>query len=214
MGQDLAFYPTYVVKRDGEEVPFDPEKIGGALSRCYAALGKQRPAGAVAAVVSVLAGKYGQSVPVERVQDTVETVLLSFGEREAAKAYMAYRDAHAERRRLAIVTPELRTAYEAGAAAMGDDPLRTFQFFDKYSRWNGERRETWPECVDRAVEHLRWLVVRECGTDRFTEGEWLEIRDAIRACEALPSMRLLSQAGVAARRDDVSIFNCRFQVIA
>ena len=138
---------------------------------------------------------------------------LATAEREAAKAYMAYRDAHAERRRLAIVTPELRAAYEAGAAAMGNDPLRTFQFFDKYSRWNGERRETWPECVDRAVEHLRWLVIRECGADRFTEGEWLEIRDAIRACDALPSMRLLSQAGAAARRDDVSIFNCSFQVI-
>ena len=97
MGQDLAFHPAYVVKRDGEEVPFDPEKISGALSRCYAALGCQAPVGAVAAVVSVLVGKYGQSVPVERVQDTVETVLLSFGERDAAKAYMAYRDAHAER---------------------------------------------------------------------------------------------------------------------
>lgn len=213
MGQDLAFHPAYVVKRDGEEVPFDPEKISGALSRCYAALGCQAPVGAVAAVVSVLVGKYGQSVPVERVQDTVETVLLSFGERDAAKAYMAYRDAHAERRRLAIVTPELRAAYEAGATAMGNDPLRTFQFFDKYSRWNGERRETWPECVDRAVEHLRWLVVRECGGDRFTEGEWLEISDAIRACDALPSMRLLSQAGVAARRDDVAIFNCAYQAV-
>lgn len=213
MKQDIAHSPFYVVKRDGGEVPFDAAKIGGALSRCYAAIGRPTPEGASASVVSVLAGKYGASVTVEQVQDAVETVLLSIGEREAAKAYMAYRDAHAERRRLAIVTPELRAAYEAGAAAMGNDPLRTFQFFDKYSRWNGERRETWPECVDRAVEHLRWLVIRECGADRFTEGEWLEIRDAIRACDALPSMRLLSQAGTAARRDDVSIFNCSFQVI-
>lgn len=208
MKQDIAHSPFYVVKRDGGEVPFDAAKIGGALSRCYAAIGRPTPEGASASVVSVLAGKYGASVTVEQVQDAVETVLLSIGEREAAKAYMAYRDAHAERRRLAIVTPELRAAYEAGAAAMGNDPLRTFQFFDKYSRWNGERRETWPECVDRAVEHLRWLVIRECGTDRFTEGEWMEIRDAIRVCDALPSMRLLSQAGAAARRDDVSIFNC------
>jgi len=205
--------PLYVCKRGGGEVPFDPRKIDGAVSRCYAAMGLQPPAAATPAVVAVLSGKYGESCTVEQVQDTVETVLLSLGERAAAKAYMAYRDERAAARRMAVVTPELRSAYEAGAAAMGGDPLRTFQFFDKYSRWNGERRETWPECARRAVDHLRWLVVREVGRDVFTTGEWDELVDAIVACDSLPSMRLLSQAGAAARRDDVSIFNCSFQVI-
>lgn len=207
--------PLYVVKRSGVEVPFDMTKISGALSRCYAALGRTVPVSATTSVVAVLAGKHGESATVEQVQDAVETVLLSLGERDAAKSYMAYRDQHAEQRRLAVITSELRTIYESGAAAMGGSPLRTFQFFDKYSRWRDEdgRRETWPECVNRAVNHLRWLVVRECGADRFTDGEWAEIRDAILACDSLPSMRLLSQAGAAARRDDVSIFNCSFQVI-
>ena len=113
MKQDIAHSPFYVVKRDGGEVPFDAAKIGGALSRCYAAIGRPTPEGASASVVSVLAGKYGASVTVEQVQDAVETVLLSIGEREAAKAYMAYRDAHAERRRLAIVTPEHNITIQA-----------------------------------------------------------------------------------------------------
>ena len=82
MKQDIAHSPFYVVKRDGGEVPFDAAKIGGALSRCYAAIGRPTPEGASASVVSVLAGKYGASVTVEQVQENTGFPLLPDHDRQ------------------------------------------------------------------------------------------------------------------------------------
>lgn len=203
-----------IVKRDGRSVPFDSRKIDAAIDRCYRSRGGTPPDGVTRMVVNLLASR-DETPTVESVQNAVESVLIALGERDAAKSYMAYRDERARLRQRERITPEIRAAYEAGAAAMGNDPLRVFQFFDKTARYNWDlrRRETWPECVERTIEHLRWLVVRECGADRLTEGEWAEIRDTILACAAMPSMRLLSQAGPAARRDDTAIFNCAYQAV-
>jgi ribonucleoside-diphosphate reductase alpha chain len=209
----------HVVKRNGDVVQFSAQKIADAIDRCYSAAGLVAPQQAWSMVVALLEGRFiGDSPTVEQVQNAVEGVLLSLGERNAAKRYMAYRDERANARRMSAVTPHMRSVYEAGAASMGGSPLRVFQYFDKYARHRddlegGPRRETWPECVDRAMDHLRWLVIRECGEDKITPEEWDFLRQSVVDCDSMPSMRLLSQAGAAARRDDVAIFNCSYQAI-
>lgn len=86
-------------------------------------------------------------------------------------------------------------------------PLQEFVFYDKYSRYNYDlgRRETWVETVDRAVDFLRELSDNKLDADDYDR-----IRDGILTMKVMPSMRLLAMAGEAARRDNLSIFNCSF----
>lgn len=205
-------HPVSVVKRNGELAQFSPQKIHSALSKCYATMGRPAPDHAAPMVVSLISSRFEEPT-VEQVQDAVETVLLSLGEREAAKRYMVYRDERAEARRMHQITPEIRAAFGESAQVMGNDPLRTFQYFDKYARWNGVRRETWPESTDRSIEFLRYLVIKNCGADLLTPEEWATLSDGIRRMDSLPSMRLLAMAGPAAERDNIAIYNCSYQVI-
>lgn len=83
--------------------------------------------------------------------------------------------------------------------------LQTFQFLDKYSRWNHDegRRETWEESVDRSVRFLK-----ELSDGKLEDSVFEEIRYYMKNQMALPSMRLLAMAGEAARRDNVALYNC------
>jgi len=94
----------------------------------------------------------------------------------------------------------------AEAANYFPSPLQQFQFFDKTSRFDYAkgRRETWPETVDRAIEYLCELAP--------TMASWLrtEGREMILTMQSLPSMRLMAMAGPAARRQNLSIYNCAY----
>lgn len=101
------------------------------------------------------------------------------------------------------------SALFAEAAQYFPTPLQQFQFFDKTSRFDTEkgRRETWPETVDRAINYLVELAP--------SLEPWLrtEGRHMILTMQALPSMRLLAMAGPAARRQNLSCFNCSFLAV-
>ena len=85
--------------------------------------------------------------------------------------------------------------------------IQKFQFFDKYSRFDyGKgRRETWIETVDRAVNFLK-----ELSDSKLPEDTYNRIRQSILEMKATPSMRLLAMAGEAARRTNISIYNCSY----
>ena len=85
--------------------------------------------------------------------------------------------------------------------------LQKFQFYDKYSRFGYElgRRETWVETVDRAVNFLA-----EMSDNRLQQETYDEIRKAVLAMQAMPSMRLLAMAGPAARRSNITVYNCSY----
>jgi len=87
--------------------------------------------------------------------------------------------------------------------------MSAVQFLDKYARLspNGER-ETWEQSVDRTVSFLR-----ELSDNRLNDNEYNFIRRMITEKKAMPSMRLLAMAGEAARRTNVSIFNCSYMPI-
>lgn len=87
-------------KRDGRIVPFDEEKIANAIFKAARAVGGhdfERARYLAHEVVKVLEKKFGTLTPtVEDVQDTVEKVLIENGHAKTAKAYILYRQQHAE----------------------------------------------------------------------------------------------------------------------
>ena len=206
--------PTTITKRDGREVPFDIERIENALKRCFASFGR-RPHTHVAElgqrVMNIIAAKHpnGTAPTVEEVQDTVEVVLQAAGEFEAAKRYILYRAEHAKQREERPVPTDVRTAF-AESDQYFPTALQKFQFFDKYSRFNYDlgRRETWIETVDRSVDYLH-----ELAGDRLPSETYDCIRRAILEMRAMPSMRLLAMAGPAARRNNITIYNCSYQPV-
>lgn len=76
-----------------------------------------------------------------------------------------------------------------------------------YSRWIPElnRREVWPETVDRYMSFMK----KKMG-DKFTSDEYQEMENAILNMEVLGSQRLLQFSGPAAEKNNVCIYNCCF----
>src|ERR1700694_5373583 len=207
--------PTSIVKRDGRVVGFDPMRIERAISRCFAALGRQ-PYTAVPElalrVVNIMSARVGQPT-VEIVQDAVELTLQAAGEFEAAKAYILYRAEHAKQRQERPVPDDVRSAF-AEADQYFPTPIQKFQFFDKYSRFDYDngRREPWIETVHRAVSFLPELVQTNTGADLGAD-LYERLRRQILEMKSMPSMRLLAMAGPPARRDSTAIYNCSAQPV-
>jgi ribonucleoside-diphosphate reductase alpha chain len=205
--------PATIVKRDGRVVPFDIGRIEGAMARCFASMGREprTPIGELARrTVNIVAAQTNGTPPtVEGVQDIVEMVLQAAGEFDAAKHYILYRAEQARKREQRPVPEEVRQAF-AESSAYFPTALQKFQFFDKYSRFNYElgRRETWIETVDRSVDFMY-----ELAGSRLSAETYERIRRAILEMRAMPSMRLLAMAGPAARRNNVTIYNCSYQPV-
>lgn len=92
-----------VVKRSGEVVPFDREKITVAIYKAAASVGghdKALSEGISDKVIAALSATYSEDDPptVEEVQDVVERVLIKAGHAKTAKAYILYRAARAKMR--------------------------------------------------------------------------------------------------------------------
>jgi anaerobic ribonucleoside-triphosphate reductase len=88
--------PTTIIKRNGEAVPFDTEKITVAIYKAMAAGGahdRELAEGLTRLVVAALDAAYsGEQLPtVEDTQDFVERVLIQGGHTEVAKRYILYR---------------------------------------------------------------------------------------------------------------------------
>lgn len=85
------------------------------------------------------------------------------------------------------------------------DQYQEFIAASRYARWLPEegRRETWAETAWRYC--LFWL-----DKEMITEKESLELFNAIKTLEVMPSMRALMTAGPALDRDNVAGFNCSY----
>lgn len=203
--------PKTILKRDGRVVPFEINKIEKAMMACFEDLGKEpmAPVGELAKrVVNIIGVKYPKPT-VEQVQDAVELVLQAAGEFEAAKNYIIYRVEHAKMRDIRPIPKEVAKAF-AESDVYFENQIQKFQFFDKYSRFNYDlgRRETWKETVDRAVDFLK-----ELSGGKLEPSVYKRIKTSILEMRATPSMRLLAMAGPAARRNNISIYNCSYQPV-
>jgi ribonucleoside-triphosphate reductase (thioredoxin) len=164
-------------------------------------------------VVRVVTAR-GGSVTVEGVQDIVELVLQSEGRYADAKHYILYRAEHERQRRERPIPDDVRASF-AESSRYFPTAIQQFQFFDKYSRFDEGlgRRETWVETVERAVSFLHELVATRTGRDLGSEF-YGRIRSSILGMRSMPSMRLLAMAGAAARRDNLTIYNCSYLPVA
>ena len=86
------------------------------------------------------------------------------------------------------------------------NPLSQFLFLRTYSRWLpelGRREVTWSETVGRYVD---WVVSRRDIPKWVAEKMRVQLMDM----GVMPSMRALWASGVAADRDNVTLYNCSF----
>jgi ribonucleoside-triphosphate reductase len=206
-----------VIKRDGQRVPFDTDKIARAVGRCFDEEPIARTVLPLDIAVSVAddAASYqagtGLDPTVEQIQDWVEDRLLAAGLKDDARRYMRYRDEHARQREARPVPPEVKAAFDASDQYF-PTALQKFQFFDKYARYDTAlgRRETWIETVDRTVSFLHELAqpYADLGAEFYAR-----IRAGILEMRVMPSMRLLAMAGPAARRDNTALYNCSYQPV-
>jgi len=89
--------------------------------------------------------------------------------------------------------------------------IADIQLYDKYARWlpDVQRRETWPEVVDRVLGFLRRHAPAGALPDADThEVGWADLRAAMLAKDVLPSMRVVQMAGPALERCHVGAYNC------
>lgn len=203
--------PENIIKRDGRVVPFDLERIENAISRCFKGLNRESSipiADLAQQVVNIVAAKY-EEPHVENIQDSVEMVLQAAGEYEAAKSYILYRAEHAKERQERPIPQTVREAFSASDQYFPTQ-LQKFQFYDKYSRFNYElgRRETWIETIDRSVNYLK-----ELSEYRLPQQTYQRVRTAMLNMDAMSSMRLLAMAGPAARRNNITIYNCSYMPV-
>lgn len=86
---------TRIKKRDGRDVPFDPNKITEAIYKAAQSVGgsdREMAMELTLDVLRLLKQKYnGNTCGVEEVQDMVEKVLIERGHAKTAKAYILYR---------------------------------------------------------------------------------------------------------------------------
>ncbi|MFM7390102.1 MAG: ribonucleoside triphosphate reductase [Vampirovibrionales bacterium] len=108
----------FIIKRDGQRREFNADKITLALAKAGQATGEFREETALRLCENVLQQLEQRQpasnlIEVEQVQDCVEDVLLESRYKKTAKAYVLYREQHAQ----------LRALYESENVAMVDDYL-------------------------------------------------------------------------------------------
>jgi ribonucleoside-triphosphate reductase (thioredoxin) len=204
-----------IEKRDGRIAPFSFEKIVSATNKAMIAAGEGTEDDAsliahqVAGELARFAKKYKNFLPtVEGIQDSIEKQLMLNDFTEAAKAYILYRDKRNQLRSEQIEIPEeVRKLAEESKKYFNGNSLGEFVYLRTYAKWLPEqgRRETWIETVDRYIDFMRENLGK-----KLTEKEYAEIREAILSQKVMPSMRLMQFAGDAARRSNVTAYNCSY----
>ncbi len=204
-----------IEKRDGRIAPFSFEKIVSAVHKAMLAAGEGTDEDAalvahqVAGELARFAKKYKNFLPtVEGIQDSIEKQLMLNDFTETAKAYILYRDKRNQMRAETVEVPaEVRKLAEESSKYFNGNSLGEFVYLRTYAKWIPEagRRETWIETVDRYMNFMRENV-----GNKLTEKEYTEVREAILKQEVMPSMRLMQFAGDAARRSNVTAYNCSY----
>lgn len=93
-------------------------------------------------------------------------------------------------------------------------PYEEFIAVSRYARWLPEhnRRETWPETVDRYIEFFRDHLTTNHAVDPQA-GVFTRVREAIVSRNVMPSMRALMTAGPALARSHMAGYNCSYVAV-
>ncbi len=201
-----------VRKRDGRVVQFDKARIIEAVSKAMEKTGEggQKDAEKVAGkVIDILSKKFPNNyiLGIEEIQDAVESSLMVLNYAKTSKSYILYREERSKLREQRKEVPAHVQKLVAESRKYFRNPLSEFIYYRTYSRWipTEGRRETWIETVDRYIGFMKENV-----GNALTDVEYADLREAILKQEVMPSMRLLWAAGEAARKTNVSAYNCSF----
>lgn len=202
-------------KRDNSIVPFDKTRIISAIARAMSAVGEGVDADASKVANRVVTSltkmqktrKKGYIVSIEDIQDAVETELIACGYARTAKAYILYREEHKKMRDITGVVPAHVKELAQESKKYFRNSLAEFIYYRSYSRWIEDegRRETWIETVDRYIDFMKENI-----DGKYKPAEYAELREAMLSHEVMPSMRLMWSAGSAARKTNVTGYNCSF----
>lgn len=203
-----------VYKRDGEVVSFDLEKITNAINKAMLAASEGSPEEALFVSKNVLKELENKAVEdkkfipkIEEIQDLVEKQLILSGYAKASKSYILYREERARLRDQGLLVPEKVKRVTDESKKYFRNTLSEMVYYRSYAKWIEEegRRETWVETVDRYMKFMKSNL-----GNKLKNQEYEEVRMAILKQEAMPSMRLMQFAGVAAERTNVCAYNCSF----
>lgn len=94
-------------------------------------------------------------------------------------------------------------------------PYQEYIHLSRYARWDDtkNRREFWPETVDRYIKFWNDYLQTDGFLDEKTAQVLESIKKAIVTLEVMPSMRALMTAGPALERDHMAGYNCSFVAI-
>lgn len=202
-----------VTKNSGRIENFDRAKIKTAIGNALVSTEDFQDSGVFSAIIDEVYALALNLLPesphlhVSDVHDAVERAFMRAERFEAGRAYISRRDSKRQDRGRPI-PPDVRAAFDS-ATEFFPTQLQQFQFYNKYSRFDHSkgRRETWPETVDRVVSYLMELADEQKAGEVSSE-DFKTIRDKMLRLEVMPSMRLIAMAGPAARRNNISIYNC------
>lgn len=174
----------HVVKRDGNLVAFDRDRIATAIFKAAASIGgtdRARAERLAAQVEQALRETYGagQAPTVEDIQDVVEATLIHNGHVRTARAYIIYRHERAKAR-----------AARAGAVEATDNiPYRLIY---EVLRWNMDHGCETVDGLNRLVAEGRLPDLIRASEERYNA----EVRlGARRILERLPAVRIVIVAG-------------------
>ncbi|MFA5024755.1 MAG: ATP cone domain-containing protein [Candidatus Paceibacterota bacterium] len=215
----ISLVVKQIQKRDGMRVSYDEQKVISAIFKAMKAAGEgtledaEKVAKSVQAeLVRICLAKGAKTskdcIPaVEDIQDVVEKQLIFHKFAAAAKSYILYREKRTELRRERGEVPTKVRELAAESKKHFQNQLSEFIYYRSYSRWIDEegRRETWVESVDRYLSFMK-----ENLGNKLKESEYDELRQAMLDQKVMPSMRLMWSAGAAARRTNVTAYNCTY----
>ena len=205
-----------VIKRNGQEVAFDPSKIQIAIEKAMQETRLGVDIGLSADIARRIAQQVEQSqqsIHVEDLQDLVEDFLMASERKDVAKKFIIYRyerektrvDRSADSGRL--ISEAFISQYKHAPSPMNQ--LGSFVYYRTYSRWlpTESRREYWWETVRRAVEYNCSLVP----TSR-DEAERL-FRNVFSLKQFLSGRTFWVGSTDVSKFYPMSNFNCSFQVL-
>ena len=182
-----------IIKRDGREMEFSLDKLAGAIWKAGRETGEydEKEAKRLAEITVAIVEKAhtpgvkdAHTPGVEEIQDVVEQVLMAAGHYQTAKAYILYRAARSDERRV-----------ERIIGVKDDLDLSPNQLKVLSNRYllkdeNGKVIETPSELFKRVAKNL--AVVEKSDKRKKIESEFYEVMSRL---EFLPAGRTLNNAG-------------------
>jgi len=198
-------FSQQVIKRSGKRETFNPDKIQSAIRKCS---NESTAAKLTNKVMAALPATV--AIPIERIQDTIVQVLTDTGNVQEAAKFQMYREHKALQRQDRPIDALTQEKFDSNRQYF-KTPLQLFQYYDKYARWMPKlnRRETWPETVERVMSFLK----KNCTRTPFEQSEWDQMEGAMLSLDVLPSLRVVQMAGPALERCNVGAYNCSYCVI-